>query len=48
MNTTLDPEKLFGKGGPLEKLYPLYEATDTFVRTPGEVTQGASHVRGRP
>ncbi len=41
----LDPEKLFGKGGPLEMLYPLWEASDTFVRTPGHVTRGASHVR---
>ena len=35
----------FVKGGKLEKLYPLYEATDTFLYTPGEVTKGASHVR---
>ncbi|QGJ70238.1 Na(+)-translocating NADH-quinone reductase subunit B [Planctomycetales bacterium 10988] len=26
-------------------LYPLYEATDTFLYTPGEVTKNASHVR---
>ena len=38
-------EKLFAKGGKLEKLYPLHEATDTFVFTPGKVTTGASHVR---
>lgn len=36
---------LFEKGGKLEKLYPLYEANDTFLFTPGEVTRGASHVR---
>jgi Na+-transporting NADH:ubiquinone oxidoreductase subunit B len=36
---------LFAKGKPLEKLYPLYEANDTFLYTPGEVTDGASHVR---
>lgn len=36
---------LFEKGGPLEKLYPLYEANDTFLFTPGEVTHGPSHVR---
>jgi Na+-transporting NADH:ubiquinone oxidoreductase subunit B len=36
---------LFHKGGKLEKLYPLYEANDTFLFTPGEVTKGASHVR---
>lgn len=35
----------FAKGGKLEKLYPLYEAIDTFVYTPGDVTKGASHVR---
>jgi len=38
-------EKLFRKGGPLEKAYPLFEAMDTFVYTPGNVTRGASHVR---
>ena len=37
--------KLFEKGGKLEKLYPLYEAHDTLIFTPGEVTKGASHVR---
>ena len=36
---------LFAKGKPLEKLYPLFEAHDTFLLTPGEVTKGASHVR---
>ncbi len=35
----------FEKGGKLEKLYPVYEAIDTFLYTPGEVTKGASHVR---
>lgn len=35
----------FDKGGKLEKLYPIYEAIDTFFYTPGEVTEGASHVR---
>jgi Na+-transporting NADH:ubiquinone oxidoreductase subunit B len=35
----------FEKGGKLERLYPLYEALDTFLYTPGEVTKGASHVR---
>ncbi len=33
------------KAGKLEKLYPLYEAIDTFTYTPGEVTDGAPHVR---
>lgn len=40
---TLHP--LFTKGGKLERFHPLYEAGDTFLFTPGEVTQGASHVR---
>lgn len=38
-------EPLFHKGGPLEKLYPLYEANDTFLYTPGEVAKGKTHVR---
>ncbi|MEM7482745.1 MAG: NADH:ubiquinone reductase (Na(+)-transporting) subunit B [Acidobacteriota bacterium] len=38
-------KKHFEKGGKLEKLYPLYEAPDTFLYTPDEVTEGASHVR---
>ncbi|MEO1228458.1 MAG: NADH:ubiquinone reductase (Na(+)-transporting) subunit B, partial [Myxococcota bacterium] len=37
--------KLFEKGGPLEKLYPLWEANDTILYTPGEVTKGRTHVR---
>ena len=37
--------ELFEKGGKLEKLYPLYEAQDTFLYSPGETTKGASHVR---
>jgi Na+-transporting NADH:ubiquinone oxidoreductase subunit B len=36
---------LFEKGGKFEKLYPLYEAADTFLFTPGEVTRAPSHVR---
>lgn len=39
------PAKLFEKGGKLEKLYPLWEAIDTFTFTPGTVTRTASHVR---
>jgi len=35
----------FQTGGKLEKLYPLWEAQDTFLYTPGDVTTGASHVR---
>ena len=38
-------EPLFQKEGRLSKLYPLYEATDTFLYTPASVTRGASHVR---
>jgi Na+-transporting NADH:ubiquinone oxidoreductase subunit B len=37
--------KHFEKGGKLEKLYPLWEAQDTFLYTPGSVTRNASHVR---
>lgn len=39
------PKGLFEKGGKLEKLYPFYEAADTFLFTPGEVTERCSHVR---
>ncbi len=35
----------FAKGGKLHWFYPLYEATDTFLYTPGDITQGATHVR---
>ena len=35
----------FVEGGKLERLYPLYEALDTFAFTPGEVTTGSTHVR---
>jgi Na+-transporting NADH:ubiquinone oxidoreductase subunit B len=38
-------EPLFKPGGKLEKLYPLYEANDTFLYTPGEVAKGKTHVR---
>ena len=38
-------EPMFGEGGKLKPLYPLYEAGDTFFYTPGEVTSTASHVR---
>ena len=37
--------KHFAKGGRLEKLYPFYEAIDTFLYTPGEVNKGCVHVR---
>lgn len=38
-------EKLFSKGKPLEKFYPLFEALDTFLLTPGKTTNNAPHVR---
>ena len=38
-------EPMFGKGGKLEVLHPLYEAGDTFLYTPPDVTRAASHVR---
>lgn len=38
-------EKLFAKGRRLEKLYPVHEALDAFLYTPGKVTTGASHIR---
>jgi len=38
-------EPLFLKGGPLERFAALYEATDTFLYTPADVTRGAPHVR---
>lgn len=36
---------LFEKGKPLEKFYPVYEALDTFILTPGNTTQKAPHIR---
>lgn len=38
-------EPFFMKGGPLERLYPIYEANDTFLFTPGHVTKSGAHVR---
>ena len=35
----------FHKGGRLARLYPLYEAADTFFYTPGSVTKTGAHVR---
>jgi len=35
----------FEKGGKLEKLFPLWEAHDTAMFTPGSVTRSAPHVR---
>lgn len=38
-------ERHFKKGGKLEKLHPVYEMVDTFLYTPGTVTEGLTHVR---
>ncbi|MBE0501022.1 MAG: NADH:ubiquinone reductase (Na(+)-transporting) subunit B [Desulfuromonadales bacterium] len=35
----------FAKGGKLNRLYPLYEAADSFIYTPGDVTLTGPHVR---
>jgi len=35
----------FHKGGRLERLYPLFEAADSFFYTPGTVTKTGAHVR---
>ncbi|MCA9079271.1 MAG: RnfABCDGE type electron transport complex subunit D [Planctomycetaceae bacterium] len=35
----------FAHGGKLERYYPLYEAIDTFLFTPPDVTRGPTHVR---
>ena len=46
LRTFLDKQhKHFIKGAKLEKLYPLYEAIDTFLYTPGQVSKGSVHVR---
>lgn len=38
-------EPLFEKGGKLEKLYPAYEAMDTFLYTPADRTKTTAHIR---
>ncbi len=38
-------EPQFQEGGRFEKFYAVYEAVDTILYTPGQVTAGASHVR---
>lgn len=38
-------EPTFEKGKPLHCLYPLYDAIDTFLLTPKEVTSEGSHIR---
>lgn len=46
LRNTLDKvEPLFEKGGKLERLYPVYEAADTFLYTPGHRTKTGPHVR---
>ncbi len=35
----------FEKGGKYERLYPLWEALDSFLYSPGEVTRESSHIR---
>jgi len=35
----------FEEGGKFEKLYPLFEAQDTFALTPPDTTKGLTHVR---
>lgn len=40
-------KSLFEKGGKLEKFYPLYEAKDTFLFTPSDVTTTGSHIRDK-
>lgn len=37
--------KHFQKGGKYERLFPVFEITDTFLFTPGTVTKGQTHVR---
>jgi Na+-transporting NADH:ubiquinone oxidoreductase subunit B len=38
-------ERLFRRGGPLERFSAVYEVVDTFIYTPADVTGGAPHVR---
>jgi Na+-transporting NADH:ubiquinone oxidoreductase subunit B len=46
LRNLLDRQRtLFEHGGRLEKLYPLFEAQDTFLFTPAHVTRAASHIR---
>ncbi len=37
--------KKFEKGGKFEKFFPLYEAADTIMYSPGKVTKSGSHIR---
>ncbi len=46
LRTFLDKQApLFEEGGKLEKLYPLWEATDTLLYSPSSVNKGTIHVR---
>ncbi|MEM7166389.1 MAG: NADH:ubiquinone reductase (Na(+)-transporting) subunit B [Planctomycetota bacterium] len=46
LRSILDKQhEMFKKGAKFERLYPLYEANDTFLFTPGEKTKGGAHVR---
>lgn len=38
-------EKHFLEGGKLKRWFPLWEAIDTFMYTPGKPTAGAAHIR---
>ncbi|KAA3660136.1 MAG: NADH:ubiquinone reductase (Na(+)-transporting) subunit B [Calditrichaeota bacterium] len=40
-------DHLFQKGGKLELLFPVWEAQDTILFTPGKVTKFGSHVRDK-
>lgn len=37
----------FAEGGRLHRLWPLWDAPDTFLYTPGRVTEGPAHARDR-
>jgi Na+-transporting NADH:ubiquinone oxidoreductase subunit B len=41
----LDSKPLFEKGGQFERLYPLYEATDSFLFSTTKSTPAAPHIR---
>lgn len=45
LRNLLDQVEPHFEEGPLKKLYPLYEALDTFLYTPGKVNEGPTHVR---
>ncbi len=46
LRKVLDKQKrFFEKGGRFEKWFPLFEAIDTFLYTPGKVTKYPPHVR---